>query len=237
MLVLAASEHRQPAFEAASFLMDYLKTRAPFWKKEHRADGSKATGSRRRRRTTAPRETGSASKASPCSARASRPASPPSSQLIWSLDHLADRGKRRAVDMLRRGPTARSASAPCRNADRPARPATRITAIGSLPSTVPSARSSGSVSIVARPLTRSVSSIAGHEEEHPDAAVLQDVFQRIEAVVAGKIRDRPASPRRAPSRSPAARRAEKHRRRPRRRWRERRTATARRSAGNAGRGA
>ncbi len=40
VLVLAASEHRQPAFEAASFLMDYLKTRAPFWKKEHRADGS-----------------------------------------------------------------------------------------------------------------------------------------------------------------------------------------------------
>ena len=40
VLVLTAAEHRQPAFEAASFLMDYLKTRAPFWKKEHRADGS-----------------------------------------------------------------------------------------------------------------------------------------------------------------------------------------------------
>ena len=40
VLVLAASEHRQPAFEAASFLMDFLKTRAPFWKKEHAADGS-----------------------------------------------------------------------------------------------------------------------------------------------------------------------------------------------------
>ena len=40
VLVMTASEHRQPAFEAASFLMDYLKTRAPFWKKEHRADGS-----------------------------------------------------------------------------------------------------------------------------------------------------------------------------------------------------
>ena len=40
VLVLAASEHRQAAFEAASFLMDYLKTRAPFWKREHRADGS-----------------------------------------------------------------------------------------------------------------------------------------------------------------------------------------------------
>lgn len=40
VLVLAASEHRSAAFEAASFLMDFLKTRAPFWKKEHRADGS-----------------------------------------------------------------------------------------------------------------------------------------------------------------------------------------------------
>jgi molybdopterin synthase catalytic subunit len=41
VLVVAASAHRQAAFEAASFLMDYLKSRAPFWKKEHRADGSK----------------------------------------------------------------------------------------------------------------------------------------------------------------------------------------------------
>src|SRR5690348_12886966 len=40
VLVLSASVHRQAAFEAASFLMDFLKTRAPFWKKEHRADGS-----------------------------------------------------------------------------------------------------------------------------------------------------------------------------------------------------
>lgn len=40
VLVLAASAHRTAAFEAASFLMDYLKTRAPFWKKEHRADGT-----------------------------------------------------------------------------------------------------------------------------------------------------------------------------------------------------
>ena len=39
VLVLSASAHRQPAFEAASFLMDFLKTRAPFWKKEHAADG------------------------------------------------------------------------------------------------------------------------------------------------------------------------------------------------------
>lgn len=40
VLVLTASAHRQAAFEAASFLMDYLKTRAPFWKKEHGADGT-----------------------------------------------------------------------------------------------------------------------------------------------------------------------------------------------------
>lgn len=40
VLVVAASSHRQAAFEAASFLMDFLKTRAPFWKREHRADGA-----------------------------------------------------------------------------------------------------------------------------------------------------------------------------------------------------
>ncbi|MCI4662166.1 MAG: molybdenum cofactor biosynthesis protein MoaE [Neomegalonema sp.] len=39
VLVLAASRHRQDAFEAASFMMDFLKTRAPFWKKETGADG------------------------------------------------------------------------------------------------------------------------------------------------------------------------------------------------------
>tara|TARA_Y100000815_G_scaffold222091_1_gene208548 strand:- start:18697 stop:19155 length:459 start_codon:yes stop_codon:yes gene_type:complete len=40
VLVVAASSHRQAAFEAADFMMDFLKTRAPFWKKEHRTDGS-----------------------------------------------------------------------------------------------------------------------------------------------------------------------------------------------------
>ena len=39
VLVLTASAHRQAAFEAASFLMDYLKTHAPFWKREHLKDG------------------------------------------------------------------------------------------------------------------------------------------------------------------------------------------------------
>ncbi|GJE61966.1 molybdenum cofactor biosynthesis protein MoaE [Methylobacterium trifolii] len=40
VLVLTAASHRIAAFEAASFLMDYLKTRAPFWKREHLADGT-----------------------------------------------------------------------------------------------------------------------------------------------------------------------------------------------------
>jgi molybdopterin synthase catalytic subunit len=40
VLVVAASAHRQAAFDAANFLMDFLKSRAPFWKKEHRTDGS-----------------------------------------------------------------------------------------------------------------------------------------------------------------------------------------------------
>jgi molybdopterin synthase catalytic subunit len=40
VLVIAASPHRHAAFEAASYLMDYLKTRAPFWKKETGLDGT-----------------------------------------------------------------------------------------------------------------------------------------------------------------------------------------------------
>lgn len=40
VLVAAASSHRAAALEATSFLIDWLKTRAPFWKKEHFADGS-----------------------------------------------------------------------------------------------------------------------------------------------------------------------------------------------------
>ncbi|MEQ1944099.1 molybdenum cofactor biosynthesis protein MoaE [Mesorhizobium sp. VNQ89] len=39
VLVVAASKHRRAAFEAAEFLMDYLKSSAPFWKKEHLVDG------------------------------------------------------------------------------------------------------------------------------------------------------------------------------------------------------
>jgi molybdopterin synthase catalytic subunit len=42
VLVITASAHRQAAFEAAGFLMDYLKTRAPFWKKETTPSGESA---------------------------------------------------------------------------------------------------------------------------------------------------------------------------------------------------
>ena len=41
VLVVTASAHRGAAFAAAEFLMDYLKTRAPFWKREHLVDGGR----------------------------------------------------------------------------------------------------------------------------------------------------------------------------------------------------
>ena len=40
VLVVTAASHRGDAFAAAEFLMDYLKTRAPFWKQEERAHGA-----------------------------------------------------------------------------------------------------------------------------------------------------------------------------------------------------
>ena len=40
VLVVTASSHRQAAFEAAEFLMDYLKTNAPFWKREESQQGT-----------------------------------------------------------------------------------------------------------------------------------------------------------------------------------------------------
>ena len=42
VLVQVCAEHRAEAFSAAQFIMDYLKTQAPFWKREHRTDGSEA---------------------------------------------------------------------------------------------------------------------------------------------------------------------------------------------------
>ncbi|HEY2446414.1 MAG TPA: molybdenum cofactor biosynthesis protein MoaE [Rhizomicrobium sp.] len=47
VLVAVASTHRMAAFEAAQFLMDYLKTRAPFWKEEHRGAQAVWVDSRR----------------------------------------------------------------------------------------------------------------------------------------------------------------------------------------------
>jgi molybdopterin synthase catalytic subunit len=40
VLVLAAAAHRQPALDATAFLIDWLKTKAPFWKKEEFVDGA-----------------------------------------------------------------------------------------------------------------------------------------------------------------------------------------------------
>lgn len=40
VLVIAAASHRQAAFDGANLMMDFLKTSAPFWKKEHGKDGS-----------------------------------------------------------------------------------------------------------------------------------------------------------------------------------------------------
>ena len=41
VLVLTASQHRQAAFQAAEFLMDYLKANAPFWKREDTPEGER----------------------------------------------------------------------------------------------------------------------------------------------------------------------------------------------------
>ncbi len=45
VLVAVTSAHRGDAFSACEFIMDYLKTRAPFWKKEELKDGSSGIGS------------------------------------------------------------------------------------------------------------------------------------------------------------------------------------------------
>ncbi|MDE0210040.1 MAG: molybdenum cofactor biosynthesis protein MoaE, partial [Boseongicola sp.] len=46
MMVATAARHRADAFAAAEFLMDYLKSRAPFWKKEFGPDGEKWVAAR-----------------------------------------------------------------------------------------------------------------------------------------------------------------------------------------------
>ena len=62
VLVITASAHRQAAFEAAEFLMDWLKTKAPFWKKESGPEGdswvsSRSTDEDAAQRWTAPGKT------------------------------------------------------------------------------------------------------------------------------------------------------------------------------------
>ena len=47
MMVATAARHRGDAFAAAEFLMDYLKSRAPFWKRERRAGGEAWVAARR----------------------------------------------------------------------------------------------------------------------------------------------------------------------------------------------
>ena len=46
MMVTTAARHRKDAFEAAEFLMDYLKSRAPFWKREITASGAEWVASK-----------------------------------------------------------------------------------------------------------------------------------------------------------------------------------------------
>jgi molybdopterin synthase catalytic subunit len=57
VLVLTASQHRQAAFQAAEFLMDYLKTNAPFWKREESAAGTSWVEARNHDDTAAARWT------------------------------------------------------------------------------------------------------------------------------------------------------------------------------------
>jgi molybdopterin synthase catalytic subunit len=46
MMVCTAARHRADAFAAAEFLMDYLKSRAPFWKKEITGEGAEWVAAR-----------------------------------------------------------------------------------------------------------------------------------------------------------------------------------------------
>ena len=55
VLVVVASTHRGEAFAACEFIMDYLKTRAPFWKKEQTADGARWVDARESDETAAER--------------------------------------------------------------------------------------------------------------------------------------------------------------------------------------
>ncbi len=63
VLVAVASAHRGDAFAACEFIMDYLKTRAPFWKKEQRAGGARWVEARASDEQAAERWSGEAKKA------------------------------------------------------------------------------------------------------------------------------------------------------------------------------
>lgn len=63
VLVVVAASHRGDAFAAAQFLMDYLKTRAPLWKKEERAAGNAWVGAKEVDDLAADRWTGTRSAA------------------------------------------------------------------------------------------------------------------------------------------------------------------------------
>ena len=58
VFVGVASQHRAAAFAACEFLMDYLKTRAPLWKKERTADGERWVEAKARDRDAAARWSG-----------------------------------------------------------------------------------------------------------------------------------------------------------------------------------
>jgi molybdopterin synthase catalytic subunit len=58
VLVVVASAHRGDAFAACEFIMDFLKTRAPFWKKEKTAEGSRWVDARMSDDTAAARWSG-----------------------------------------------------------------------------------------------------------------------------------------------------------------------------------
>ncbi|MEM8792777.1 MAG: molybdenum cofactor biosynthesis protein MoaE [Pseudomonadota bacterium] len=58
VLVLAASRHREAALEAVAFIMDFLKTKAPFWKREEGPDGATWVDARESDETAAARWSG-----------------------------------------------------------------------------------------------------------------------------------------------------------------------------------
>jgi molybdopterin synthase catalytic subunit len=75
VLVVTASSHRRAAFEGCEFLMDWLKTQAPFWKKESTPEGERWVDARVEDDTALARWGIAATNASPSSVRSATPAS------------------------------------------------------------------------------------------------------------------------------------------------------------------